>query len=107
MLGDVKTIATVLFLSGIFIGLVEVIIACRFMESCEDWQRVGMLACGIVIITLVAWQVLNAFVPNVVASIIPDREFLGTINFKWCSIVNAVENFLFGIILYSIVSSRR
>ena len=105
MENDIKTILAILLLSNAFVGLIEIAISARFMSRCEDWQRVGMLVCGITIMVLVSWQALNIFTPEIVGSLIPN-SVLRLINIKWFNIVTIVENFLFGVILYTVVSKE-
>ena len=103
---EIKTVLGLSLLSGAFIGVVEIVVAARYMARHEDWQRVGMLVCGIVTMVIVAWSALNIFVPEFVVCVIP-KELLEMIRFKWYYIVNALENLLFGVILYTIFSQRR
>lgn len=99
-------IPVLMLLSGAFVGFVEIAIAVRFMSWCEEWQRVGMLVCGVACMVFVAWGCLNVFAPNLLANLIPNEELLRQIRFKWYYIANAIENFAFGIVLYSVISSR-
>lgn len=99
-------IPTLMLLSGAFVGFVEIAIAVRFMSRCEEWQRIGMLACGVACIVFVAWGCLNVFAPNLLINLISNEELLRQIRFKWYYIANAVENFVFGIVLYTVVSQN-
>ena len=103
---EIKTVLGLSLLSGAFIGVVEIAIAARCMARYEEWQRVGMLVCGIVTMVIVVWSALNCYVPEFVACIIP-KELLEVIRFKWYYVINALENLLFGVILYTIFSQRR
>lgn len=95
-----------MLLSGAFVGFVEIALALRFMSRYEEWQRIAMLACGVACIVFVAWGCLNVFAPNLLASLVSDEELLRQIRFKWYYIANAVENFVFGIVLYTVVSQN-
>ena len=57
-------VPVLMLLSGAFVGFVEIAIAVRFMSWCEEWQRVGMLVCGVACIVFVAWGCLNVFAPK-------------------------------------------
>ena len=103
---EIKTVLGLSLLTGAFVGVVETVIAVRNMRRYEEWQRVGMLVCGIVTLVLISWHMLNIFVPEIVTALIP-RELLEMIKFKWFYIANALENVLFGVVLYTILSQRR
>lgn len=98
---EIKTVLGLTLLTGAFVGVVETVIAVRNMTRYEEWQRIGMLVCGIVIIVLVLWQMLNIFVPEIVAGLIPSELI-----FKWFYIAHALENVLFGVVLYTIFSQK-
>ena len=98
---EIKTVLGLSLLTGAFVGVVEIVIAVRNMTRYEEWQRVGMLVCGIVTMVLISWHALIIFAPEIVASLIP-REVLDMIRFKWFYIANALENLLFGVVLYTI-----
>ena len=103
---EIKTVLVLSLLSGAFVGIVETVIAVRNMTRYEEWQRVGMLVCGIVTIVLISWHMLNIFSPEIVTALIPG-ELLEMIRFKWIYIADALENILFGVLLYTIFSQRR
>ena len=103
---EIKTVLGLSLLSGVFIGVVEIVIAVRSMARYEEWQKVGMLVCGIVTMVIVVWSALDIYVPEFVTCII-SKELLQMIRFKWYYVVNALENLLFGVILYTIFSQRR
>ena len=103
---EIKTVLGLSLLSGAFVGVVEIVIAVRNMARCEEWQRIGMLVCGIIAIVLVSWYMLDIFAPEIVTALIP-RELFEMIRFKWVYIANALENVLFGVVLYTIFSQRR
>ena len=103
---EIKTILGLSLLSGAFVGVVETVIAVRNMRRYEEWQRVGMLVCGIATLVFISWHALNIFAPEIVTALIPG-ELLETIRLKWYYIASALENVLFGVVLYTIFSQER
>lgn len=93
-------------LSGAFVGLVEIVIALRFMSRCDDWQRIGMLVCGVACMVFVVWGCLNLFMPALLVNLVSDQELLRQIGRKWYPLAVAGENILFGVVLYAVVYSR-
>lgn len=97
---EIKTVLGLSLLTGAFVGAVEIVVAVRNMTRYEEWQRVGMLVCGIVTMALISWNALNICAPELVTGLIP-RELLEMIRFKWFYVANVLENILFGVILYT------
>ena len=106
MPAEIKTVLSLSLLTGAFIGIVEIVVAVRNMTRFEDWQRVGMLVCGIATLVFISWHALNIFAPEIVTALIPG-ELLETIRLKWYYIASALENVLFGVVLYTIFSQER
>ena len=86
--------------SSVFVAIVEVLIALRFMSNCEPWLRTGMFACGFVI----GGNAILFFVLKMLVAFRYCSPPMAIIQFA--TLASIVENVVFGIILYRFSSLK-
>lgn len=86
--------------SSIFVAVVEVAVAFRFMLDCKSWQRTGMAICGFAFgLTSVTF-----FIIKMLFAIQRSAPPMALIQFM--TVLAIAENVAFGIILYTFAAWR-
>ena len=87
--------------SSVFVAIVEVLIALRFMSDCEPWLRTGMFACGFVI----GGNAILFFVLKMLVAFRYCSPPMGIIQFV--TMASIAENVIFGVVLYRFSSGKK
>ena len=87
--------------TSIFVAVVEVAVAFRFMQDCKSWQRIGMAICGFALgVTSATFLIIK-----ILFAIQRSAPSMGLIQFM--TALGIAENVAFGIILYAFAARKR
>ena len=87
--------------SSVFVAVVEILIAVRFMANSESWLRTAMFICGIV----VGGAAIFFFVIKMLVAYRYCSPPMGIIQFV--TMASIAENVIFGVVLYRFSSGKK
>lgn len=97
---DMLILDALVSVSSIFVAVVEVAVAFRFMHECKSWQRTGMAICGFALgVTSATFLIIK-----ILFAIQRSAPSMALIQFM--TVLAIAENVAFGIILYTFAARR-